>query len=209
MRDSSDSSLVSEIHYKNVACNNHDTYNGVVRGIDQVAPTRNKFRTIPCVNDLCNNIRCLLRLCQLNTIYTVSNKLDVIIKRGKDVLVNGRKTGIVYKINCLDCDACYIGQTKRHLDTRIKEHKEHKERIKEHKSDVKKHESNHSVVSKHRILNNYEFDWSNVHILVKEDHLKQGEIAEMFFIKRNSSSINLQRDTENLPVVYDIVLKNT
>ncbi|EZA52813.1 hypothetical protein X777_08146, partial [Ooceraea biroi] len=137
------------------------------------------------------------RRCQLNTVYTVSNKLTVIIKHGTDVLDNGRRTGVVYKINCLNCDAYYIGQTKRHLDTRIKE------------SDVKKYESNHSVVSKHRILNNHEFDWSTVHILHKEDYLKKREIAEMFFVKRNSNSINLQRDTENLPVVYDIVFKNT
>jgi len=29
---------------------------------------------------------------------------------------------IVYKIGCLDCDATYVGQTKRQLGTRIKEH---------------------------------------------------------------------------------------
>ena len=33
------------------------------------------------------------------------------------------KSGVVYKIQCSRCDACYVGQTVRHLTTRIKEHR--------------------------------------------------------------------------------------
>ena len=29
---------------------------------------------------------------------------------------------MVYKIKCPRCEACYVGQTSRHLTTRIKEH---------------------------------------------------------------------------------------
>ena len=32
------------------------------------------------------------------------------------------KSGVVCQINCPRCDACYVGQTSRHLTTRIKEH---------------------------------------------------------------------------------------
>ncbi|EZA54575.1 hypothetical protein X777_05696, partial [Ooceraea biroi] len=57
-----------------------------------------------------------------DTIFSVTKKLDCFIKRGKDRLINGKQTSVVYKIDCTNCDSCYIGQTKRHLDTRIKEH---------------------------------------------------------------------------------------
>ena len=30
--------------------------------------------------------------------------------------------GVIYKINCSDCDQCYIGETKRWFKTRKKEH---------------------------------------------------------------------------------------
>ena len=33
------------------------------------------------------------------------------------------KSGVVYKVSCPRCDSCYVGQTRRHLITRIKEHK--------------------------------------------------------------------------------------
>ena len=36
---------------------------------------------------------------------------------------------VVYKINCLDCKACYIGKTKRHLITRIEERKNTKKKV--------------------------------------------------------------------------------
>jgi len=32
------------------------------------------------------------------------------------------KNSVVYKICCKNCDASYVGQTKRQLQTRIKEH---------------------------------------------------------------------------------------
>ena len=33
-----------------------------------------------------------------------------------------KRSSIVYKISCLDCNSFYIGETKRHLHTRIQEH---------------------------------------------------------------------------------------
>jgi len=58
----------------------------------------------------------------LDVHFTNPKKLDTIIRKGKDRL-DAQVTEIVYKINCKDCDKVYTGQTKRHLATRIKEHK--------------------------------------------------------------------------------------
>ena len=51
------------------------------------------------------------------------NKLDGIIKAQKDVLPHDSKKNVVYKINCKNCNASYVGQTDRKLKTRINEHK--------------------------------------------------------------------------------------
>lgn len=44
------------------------------------------------------------------------------IVKDKDKLDYDKKTELVYKIDCIDCDSTYISQTKRYLLTRIKEH---------------------------------------------------------------------------------------
>ena len=56
----------------------------------------------------------------LNVVYNVPKKLNTLIKRGKDRLPINNKTEVVYKLDCKNCNASYIGQTKRHLSTRVK-----------------------------------------------------------------------------------------
>ena len=40
----------------------------------------------------------------------------------KDTLPKSLKSYVVYQFTCAGCNACYIGETKRHLKTRIEEH---------------------------------------------------------------------------------------
>ena len=40
----------------------------------------------------------------------------------KDSIPFDLKSSVVYKFECASCKACYIGETSRHLTTRIKEH---------------------------------------------------------------------------------------
>ena len=42
----------------------------------------------------------------------------------KDSLPNALKSYVVYKFTCAGCQSCYVGETKRHLPTRMKEHLE-------------------------------------------------------------------------------------
>ena len=79
------------------------------------------------------------------TIPIVKN-LSSVIKLGKDSTKQMDRTNVVYKIRCKDCEACYIGETKRTLKTRIKEHINNK--------------NNESVVWQHQINFRHEFDWN-------------------------------------------------
>ena len=42
----------------------------------------------------------------------------------KDPILKSLKSFFVYRFVCSGCNACYIGETTRHLSTRIKEHLE-------------------------------------------------------------------------------------
>ncbi|XP_011872187.1 PREDICTED: uncharacterized protein LOC105564436 [Vollenhovia emeryi] len=154
--------------------------------------------TIPYISGV-SDISQILKKHDIHTRFSVLKKLNVIVRKGKDRIVDSKQTELVYKINCINCDASYIGQTKRHIETRIKEHC----------NDIKKPTSNHSVVSKHRTLLGHEFDWHNPTILHKESHHRKREIAEMFFIKKSHNTINLQQDTDNLNPIYDKIVRIT
>lgn len=73
----------------------------------------------------------------------------------KDPLPNLSKKNVVYKLNCRDCNATYVGQTKRLLKTRISEHRNH----------VRRNMSIQSVITNRRMHLSHDFDWDNVEVL--------------------------------------------
>ena len=48
--------------------------------------------------------------------------LSNIFCKPKDKVLDKEKSGLVYQISCRDCDAVYIGETDRSLETRKREH---------------------------------------------------------------------------------------
>ena len=64
-----------------------------------------------------------LRKFNIRCVPLMSQKLNNIVKLGKDKPEKWMETNIVYKFQCDSCSATYIGQTKRNLKKRIDEHK--------------------------------------------------------------------------------------
>ena len=153
--------------------------------------------SLPYIKGLTEALARSVKKTGLNIIYNIPKKLDKVIKRGKDKVSKADMKEVVYKIDCSDCDATYIGQTKRHLNTRIKEHR----------NNIKLHTSNQNVISKHRNELLHDFKWTSLNILHREKHRRKREIAEMFYIKKHNNTINLQKDTDNLNAIYDRIIK--
>jgi len=106
------------------------------------------------------------------------------------------KNNVIYKIGCNDCDATYVGQTKRQLKTRIREHK----------NNIKQDQSKHSIISEHIIKFNHSIDWDNVKILDHESKFYKRITSEMIHIKEQKASLNLNSDTELLDESYFDIL---
>jgi len=124
------------------------------------------------------------------------NRLSKFIKVQKDPLPTLFHSNVVYKINCLQCDASYVGQTRRFLKSRIDEHRSH----------IRRNTSQTSVITEHRVNLLHDFDWENVEVLDEEAHYNKRLISEMIFIKKQSNGLNLHRDTELLdPIYFDII----
>jgi len=123
------------------------------------------------------------------------NKLGRIIKVQKDILPIKCNKNIVYKLSCKNCDAIYVGQTKRKLNTRITEHK----------NDINKKTGKHSMITEHNLNKNHEFDW-DPEILDREKYYYRRLISETINIKSQKNTLNMQSDTELLQQTYVEIL---
>jgi hypothetical protein len=95
---------------------------------DKIRRTRNKngnytaqFAILPFYPPLSYRIERVLRKHNINVCYSNRGKLKDMLGNGKRARDMSELSG-VYEISCLDCEMKYIGQTRRRLDTRDKEH---------------------------------------------------------------------------------------
>jgi len=75
---------------------------------------------------------------------------------------------------CQDCDASYVGQTKRRLITRLKEHH----------TDINKKSKTPLVLTSYKIQFNHEFNWFETEILDREHTYYKRLTSKMLHIKR-------------------------
>lgn len=106
--------------------------------------------------------------------YKCFNKLNKIIKVHKDAIPINSNNNVIYKINCKHCNASYVGQTRRQLQTRVKEHR----------ANIRQNETKHSVITQHIREKNYEFDWDNVKIMDHETNYYKRLIFKSVFSKK-------------------------
>ena len=130
-------------------------------------------------------------------VFSIPNTLKSFIKRGKelDFLSN---QNVVYKISCDDCEASYVGQTKRKLSTRLREHI----------SDIRKNTGSPTVITDHRINCNHNFKWNDVKILDCASSYNKRLVSEMIHIKKQKQGLNRQNDTESLPEIYSQIIQS-
>jgi len=159
--------------------------------------TKKEFFTIPYIKSISESFIPVAKKYGFDIAFSISHTLSNFIKCGKDGLDIMSHRGVVYKISCHDCDASYVGQTKRQLRTRIKEHI----------SDIRKKNDSPSVISEHRLNLNHDFDWQNVRIIDNERSYHKRIISEMVHIKKQQHGINKQGDTELLPMSYLPILE--
>ena len=109
----------------------------------------------------------MLKPLEIDVAHKPKRSLHSILRIPKDPTAKEDKMNIIYKINCINCDKHYIGQSGRPL----------KIRIKEHKSAVKRHDI-YSFISLHIDNYGHEFDWDNVEILNRGNTKNAREFLE-------------------------------
>lgn len=110
------------------------------------------------------------------------------------------KSGVVYKIDCADCEATYIGETIQKVGTRKCQHM----------NDSKKQSNNKNIsaLAKHAIDNKHNFKFDDVKILVNERNKTKLQIHEVNqIIKFEQNACNDKSDKKDYSNTYYNLIK--
>lgn len=126
---------------------------------------------------------------------TPYNTLRSRLVHPKDKVEYKEKVNTVYRLQCNDCDAVYIGETERCLGKRVQEHtwKSKKSAFEEH-----------SRLNKHNInkAGKVSINDSQVSVLHQEPGWFQRGVAESTYVMREGPSLNRDGGRHKLPVLY-------
>ena len=104
------------------------------------------------------------------TTFRICNLFNV-----KDPIPKRFRSYVVYRVHCTNCNASYVGKTKRHMETRFKEH-----------CNVR----NPTAVTEHLMQNGHEALLSDVEFLATANNDKELLIKESLFVKKLSPALN-------------------
>ena len=105
------------------------------------------------------------------------------------------RQGAVYKIKCFDCQATYIGETGRNLNTRLPEHKRATRN-----GDLKNNIAEHHLQTNHRI------DWDSAECVIHSTDYCQRLTLESWFTNLEQTPLNW---CQLLPAPYKRLINDT
>lgn len=136
---------------------------------------RVKFDYAPPIT---NKLETIFHKNKIKIVYTNNNKLKHLLGNPKDKLLNHQKSGI-YEIKC-ECNAKYIGQTKRNILTRFKEHCSH----------IRFNRPTKSSVAEHVLSNDHlNINTNNLKLIKQINNKNELDGWESLFIHKNRQNI--------------------
>ena len=144
---------------------------------------------IPFVDGTSQAIRRILAGLNIRTV-TSTDSWKWTLQRGmKDQLPIANRTGAVYQIKCSDCDGSYIGETKRSVGTRMKEHL----------ACIRNGHPQLSAAAEHALYNGHRLDPEPA-ILDTSRGLGARRVKEALWIHNKNPSMNRDRGLELSPL---------
>ncbi|XP_062714059.1 uncharacterized protein LOC134290861 [Aedes albopictus] len=120
----------------------------------QQNPEETRRISLPFYPRITNQIKTALRRQNLHVVHKSDKTLRDLLCNLKDKVPPDEQSGI-YEIPCKDCPAVYIGQTRRKV----------KVRLKEHKNAVQSSKATESSVAAHTVDSQHEIDWNNAKLV--------------------------------------------
>ena len=135
---------------------------------------------LPYFQGLCEQPQRTLSQHNIKSTFYTATTLGKILPSPKDPIPTEKKHNISYKLDCKDCDAVCIGESKRAYQTRIEEHI----------STVRKADTRRYETADHCSKFNHDFKWTKNNILGHELNTTRRKIKETIHSIKTEICIN-------------------
>ncbi|XP_072025293.1 uncharacterized protein [Amphiura filiformis] len=154
----------------------------VEKQCDSESSSKNKtfVVVVPYVQGLSEKVKRILGSYGVSVVFKPHQTLRQLLVAPKDKPREEDKSGVVYRVPCEGCEKVYVGETKRTLGERLKEH-------------TAKTTSNQSALAEHSKDTGHKPDIGNVKVLCREDKFLPRKVREAIKIKQETSP-TLNRD---------------
>ena len=130
----------------------------------------------------------------LGKLYVRVLSVQMFVK-GVDLVFVYHRQGAVYKIKCCDCQAPYIGETGRNLNTRLTEHKR-----------ATRNGDLNNNIAEHHLQTNHRIDWDSAERLIYSTDYYQRLTLESWFTNLEQTPLNR---CQQLPAPYKRLINHT
>lgn len=154
----------------------------------QMEDRKCSYISLPFDNRLTKGLDSIFNIVNRKVAYKSQNKLKNVLGNPKDKIPMLEKSGI-YEIGCNGCDKVYLGQTKRKIITRFKEHLAH----------IKYDRPEKSSVAEHILLNNHDLDLLNVRLVKNVTSKKLLNSYESICINKIKNNVLMNADKGPIP----------
>ncbi|XP_075923264.1 uncharacterized protein LOC142924610 [Petromyzon marinus] len=139
-----------------------------------------KTITLPYIAGVTKKISKILNKHKIQVRFNTVHKIRDLVPSVKDAVPDIQYPG-VYKLKCL-CGSSYIGETKRHIS----------DRIREHKADLKHGRTNSSAVADHcyNSVGSHDIDFSKTEVLCKPTGYHERFVHEAIHIYKHRDNFN-------------------
>ena len=145
---------------------------------------------MPYVRGLSEPVARALRLLGIRVAHKAEPWKWQLCKRIKHPLPVHKRKGVVYSIECNDCDCVYVGETGRTLEDRCKEHERHARLFAAEKS----------AVADHALKFGHSINWKSAKVLDTAAGIVKRRIKERLHIERLSRQKPLMNKDGGLKV---------
>ena len=148
---------------------------------------------LPYVKGVSEKLANIFREHGVSSYHKPVNTIRSLLVHPKDKTPDSDKCGIIYKINCPDCEETYIGETGRAMHARLKEHKR------------TTGNTALTAVGEHIQHHKHNIEMEHVQIINREEHFWNRKIREAIEIKSQKPSLNRDTGYELAPIYDDLL----